>query len=107
MSAAKPGREVASAPFLTVVMPVHGGERWIGTTLDSLAAEAADDVEVLVIDSSPERGTAESVLRYADRFKLALAARTDLTNGRTKTHFGVEPAPEAAAQQRGGDMRRG
>lgn len=91
MTAADADR-VAASPFLTVVMPVHGGERWIGTTLDSLAAEAADDVEIVVIDSSPDPGTAEIVMRYADRLSLELLARPDLANWRTKTNFGVEHA---------------
>lgn len=85
-------RRVANAPVLTVVMPVHCGERWILPTLDSLAAEAADDVEVVVIDGSPDAGTANIVMSYADRLALELIARPDLTNWRTKTNFGVERA---------------
>jgi glycosyltransferase involved in cell wall biosynthesis len=79
-------------PFLTVVMPAHRGERWIGATLDSLAAEASDDVEVIVIDSSPDSGTADIVKRYADRLSLELLHRPDLDNWRTKTNFGVDRA---------------
>src|SRR3954465_13823979 len=81
-----------SPPFLTVVMPAHCGERWIGATLDSLAAEAADDIEVIVIDGSPDSGTADIVMRYADRLAPGLLPRADLTNWRTKTNFGVERA---------------
>jgi glycosyltransferase involved in cell wall biosynthesis len=79
-------------PFLTVVMPVHCGEQWIVPTLDSLAAEAADDVEVVVIDGSPDRGTADIVLRYASRLNIRLLPRQDLDNWRTKTNFAVGEA---------------
>ncbi|MEO8019596.1 MAG: glycosyltransferase [Pseudomonadota bacterium] len=79
-------------PFLTVVMPVHCGEQWIEATLDSLAAEAADDIEVIVIDGSPDQGTASIVMRYADRLSLELIARPDLLNWRTKINFGMQRA---------------
>ena len=92
MTAAGADRDAAAAPFLTVVMPVHCGERWIEATLDSLAAEAAGDIEVIVIDSSPDSGTANIVMRYADRLSLELIARPDLSNWRTKSNFGVERA---------------
>jgi hypothetical protein len=79
-------------PLLTVVMPVHCAEQWIETTLDSVAAEAGPDIEILVIDGSPDGGTAHLVGRYADRLSLELVARTDLSDWRTKTNFGVERA---------------
>lgn len=85
----------ATTPLLTVVMPVHCGEAWIEATLDSLAAEAADDIEVLVIDGSPDDGTASIVRRYADRISLEIISRPDLANWRTKTNFGVERARAA------------
>jgi glycosyltransferase involved in cell wall biosynthesis len=73
-------------------MPVHCGEAWIVPTLDSLAAEAADDIELLVIDGSPDTGTADIVRRYADKISFEIIPRPDLTNWRTKTNFGVERA---------------
>jgi glycosyltransferase involved in cell wall biosynthesis len=92
MTAAGANGAAAAAPFLTVVMPAHCGERWIEATLDSLAAEATPDIEVIVIDGSPDSGTANLVRRYADRLSLELIPRFDLNNWRTKTNFGVERA---------------
>ncbi len=92
MTLADADRDSGAAPFLTVVMPVHCGERWIEPTLKSLAAEATDDVEVLVIDSSPDAGTAEMVRRFGAGLSLELLTRPDLSNWRTKTNFGVEHA---------------
>lgn len=92
MPALFPDRKRRPTPFLTVVMPVHCAEQWIEKTLDSVASEAGPDVEILVIDGSPDGGTAELVKSYADRLSLELIACTDLPDWRTKTNFGVERA---------------
>jgi hypothetical protein len=92
MQSRRKSSNASVSPFLTVVMPVHCGERWIEATLDSLAAEASDDIEVVVIDGSPDSGTADIVMRYADRVSIELISRPDLSNWRTKTNFGVERA---------------
>lgn len=73
-------------------MPVHEGTEWIAATLDSLVAEPVDGLEILVIDSSPTRGTADIVERYADRLPLRLIERRDLGCWRTKTNYGVAVA---------------
>lgn len=79
-------------PFLSVVMPVHDGEAWITPTLESLAAEPMDGVEVVVIDSSLGSGTADIVSSYADRLPVRIIERRDLDRWQTKTDFGVEQA---------------
>src|SRR3954447_18473607 len=79
-------------PFLSVVMPVHDGAEWIGATLDSLAAEPRDGVEIIVIDSSPSSATAEIVEQYSDRLPLRLLRRPDIKPWQTKTNLGVELA---------------
>jgi glycosyltransferase involved in cell wall biosynthesis len=73
-------------------MPVHCAERWLKVTLDSVTAEAGPDVEIIVIDGSPDRATAEIVNSYADRLSLELIPRTDLPDWRAKTNFGVQRA---------------
>ncbi len=70
-------------------MPVHEGMEWIAATLDSLAAEPVDGLEILVIDSSPTRATADIVESYTDRLPLRLTERRDLGCWRTKTNYGV------------------
>ena len=95
MPTAKSATEQARRPLLTVVMPVHCAEQWIEQTLDSVAAEAGPDIEILVIDGSPDQGTAEIVNRYSDRLSLELVSRPDLPDWRTKTNFGVERARAA------------
>jgi glycosyltransferase involved in cell wall biosynthesis len=79
-------------PFLAVIMPVHDGAKWIEETLDSVAAEPAAGVEVIVIDSSPDDATAAIVERFADRLPLQSLRRPDIKPWQTKTNMGVELA---------------
>ncbi len=85
----------SSTPWLTVVMPVHGGEAWIDATLASLAAEADDGIEILLIDSSPTSTTRDMASAYHDRLALRVVARPDLPMWPAKTNFGVELARAA------------
>jgi hypothetical protein len=82
----------ASAPWITVIMPSYRGEQWIDASLNSLVSEAAEGVEVLVIDSSPTSATRDIAHRYADRLRLRVLERCDLLSWQTKTNLGVELA---------------
>ena len=99
MSAAHAAGGKGSKPFLTLIIPVHCGERWIAATLDSIVAESAEDLEVIVVDGtpnkvdgSPNEASAEIIRTYADRLALDLVQRPDLDNLRTKVNFAVERA---------------
>ncbi|AZO39602.1 glycosyltransferase [Mesorhizobium sp. M2A.F.Ca.ET.037.01.1.1] len=73
-------------------MPVHEGAAWIEATLDSLVAEPAGNLEIIVIDSTPTSATAAIVERFDHRIPLRLLQRRDLTPWQTKTNLGVELA---------------
>jgi hypothetical protein len=99
MSAADATSGKGTKPFLTLIIPVHCGEKWIGATLDSIAAESVDDLEVIVVDGtpnhadgSPDHASADIVRTYSDRLALELVRRPDLDNLRTKVNFAVERA---------------
>jgi|tagenome__1003787_1003787.scaffolds.fasta_scaffold20811837_2 glycosyltransferase involved in cell wall biosynthesis len=79
-------------PILSVIMPVHEGAEWIAATLDSLAAEPTDGLEIIVIDSSPTSQTSEIVSGFADCVPLKLLHRPDLTPWQTKTNVGIDLA---------------
>lgn len=65
-------------PWLSVVMmPVHEGQAWIKATLDSLASESMDGVEIISIDSSPSGATAEIIQSYSDRLPIRMIERRD------------------------------
>jgi glycosyltransferase involved in cell wall biosynthesis len=82
----------AHAPWLTVIMPSHCGEKWIDASLSSLASEAVEGIEVLLIDSSPTSSTRDIAQRYSDRLRLRILERCDLSSWQVKTNFGVELA---------------
>jgi len=92
MSGSGADGEHGPAPFLTLIIPVHCGERWIAATLDSILSESVEDLEVIVIDGSPDEASADIVRGYADRLALDFVQRPDLANFRTKVNFGVERA---------------
>ena len=82
----------ASAPWLTVLIPSYCGEQWIDASLSSLASEAAEGVEILVIDSSLTSTTRDIAQGYSDRLRLRVFERCDLLSWQAKTNFGVEIA---------------
>lgn len=79
-------------PTLSVIMPVHEGAEWIGATLSSLANETADDLEVIILDSSPTPDTAAIVNRYANLLPIRMMHRPDIVAWQSKTNLGVESA---------------
>jgi len=76
-------------------MPTHQGERWLGATLDSLAAQSVQGFECIVIDSSPDEATLALARSYADRLAMRFYKRTDLDHWRSKTNFGFREARAA------------
>jgi glycosyltransferase involved in cell wall biosynthesis len=82
-------------PWLSIVMPTHQGERWLGATLDSLAAQSVRGFECLVIDSSPDDATLDLARSYDDRLTMRFFKRPDLNHWRSKTNFGFQEARAA------------
>lgn len=75
-----------------MIMPSYRGEQWIDASLSSLAREATEGVEVLVIDGGPTSAARDIAERYSDRLRLRVFERCDLRSWQTKTNFGVEMA---------------
>jgi hypothetical protein len=82
-------------PDLTIIMPTHCGERWIDATLRSVAAEATDRLELILVDSSPSSATLDIARRYSNHMRLQLHERPDLLSWQAKTKFGVDIAGSA------------
>jgi hypothetical protein len=78
--------------WLSVVIPVHDGERWLAETLQSVAIQAEPGIECVVIDSSPGSRTLDLVHSFSDRLNMRIFKRQDLDNWRSKTNFGFEQA---------------
>jgi glycosyltransferase involved in cell wall biosynthesis len=79
-------------PWLTVIMPVYRGERWVEQALQSLASQSDDGVELIVIDSSPDSATADIVRRFSGRWRLRLEEKSSLPSWQTKTNKAAEMA---------------
>jgi hypothetical protein len=73
-------------------MPCYRGEQWIDTSLNSIACEAAEGVEVLVIDGGPTSAARDIAQSYSGRLRIRVFERCDLSSWQTKTNFGVETA---------------
>lgn len=78
-----------SLPWLSIVMPSHCGERWIDATLGSVAMQADQGLEMIVVDSSPGAETFSLAQRFASRIRLRFDKRPDLLSWQAKTNFGV------------------
>ncbi|MCT2557814.1 hypothetical protein N0B51_02340 [Tsuneonella sp. YG55] len=77
--------------LLTVVMPVHGGERWLGAALDSLPVRDPR-LAVVIRDSTPAGPCADLVASYADRLSIDYAWWPDVPSWTRKTNLGVAAA---------------
>jgi glycosyltransferase involved in cell wall biosynthesis len=80
-------QESGTAPWLSVIIPGHRSEQWIRATLDSVEAEVAEGVEVLLVDSSPTSATRDIAQTYLGRLNLKMFERPDLPTWQAKTNF--------------------
>ncbi len=66
---------------LSVCMPVHNFGAFIGATLDSVIAQAAEDVEIVVLDGASTDNTADVVQQYQKKFPRLNYHRLDKKGG--------------------------
>lgn len=83
---------VDSKPWLSVILPVHNGELWVGAALDSLALETDPGIEIVVIDTSNGPGTRAIVEQYADRLNLRHLEAEGANGCTEKTNHGARHA---------------
>jgi len=55
---------MAVKPSVSVVLPVHNGERFLGRALDSVRAQTLEDFECVVVDDGSTDRTAEILRQY-------------------------------------------
>ena len=58
-----------SGPDVSVVIPAWNAAAWLARAVDSVLAEAAAAVEVIVVDDGSTDGTADVAARYGDRVR--------------------------------------
>lgn len=78
--------------WLSVILPVYRGERWIMRTLNSLAIQADAGVEIVVIDSSPNSDTMALVEQFRDRLSLTILDPKGIDGCGPKMNHGVAHA---------------
>lgn len=79
-------------PWLSIIMPVHDGAHFLPATLQSLAQEPLQGVELLIFDSSPDDRCAMVVEQFSSRLPVRYHVRRDVLPWPEKTNIGVEMA---------------
>ncbi len=83
---------IAQRPWLSVIFPVHNGERWVGHALDSLVDQADPGIEIVVIDTSAGPGTRQIIDTYGDRLTLRYVDADGAEGCSQKMNHGVSHA---------------
>lgn len=77
-------------PWLSVVMPVHNGSRFLPATLDAAILEHPEGVEFVVLDSSDDIESSRALIEtYCDRLTIRYHAVPDCKPWTAKTNRGV------------------
>lgn len=79
--------QASGAAWLSVIVPTYCSELWLSATLDSVEAEAAEGIEVLLVDSSPTSASRDIARTYLGRLDLKIFDRPDLPMWHEKTNF--------------------
>lgn len=80
-------------PWLSVIVPVHDGARFLGATLQAAADERPEGVEFLLYDSGEDDGAARRIAAgFADRLDLRRQEARDCKPWTAKTNRGVAEA---------------
>lgn len=85
----------ASAPLLSVVIPVYNGERFIGTMIDCFRAQKAQNFELIFVDDGSEDASLQLLRSYAR------------TESFPMTVVELEPKGVSAARNAGMEQARG
>ena len=78
------GRE--QRPWLSVLIPAHGGERWLAATLDSLVAQTHHGFECILLDSSDDDATSAIAERYRSTLDIHIEQRREIGDWQGKTN---------------------
>jgi len=79
-------------PWLSVIIPSHNRERWLGIALQSLVDQKDPGIEVIVVDASTTDACLQIVTGFADKLDIHAHRRPDLVSRPEKANFGVAQA---------------
>lgn len=57
----------SQVPLITVIVPVHNGERYLGEALQSLSSQTFEDIEVIVVDDGSSDQSPTIAAQFAER----------------------------------------
>jgi glycosyltransferase involved in cell wall biosynthesis len=77
-------------PWLSVIVPSHNDERWLGAALQSLVDQNDAGVEVIVIDASVTDASLRIVGGFSAQLDIRAERRLDLPSWPEKVNFAVE-----------------
>jgi glycosyltransferase involved in cell wall biosynthesis len=79
-------------PWLSVIVPSHNGERWLGAALHSLVDQREQGIEVIVIDTSNTDVSLRIAEGFSDELNIHTERRPDLLGWELKVNYGVSVA---------------
>lgn len=95
---------MSATPTASVILPAYRSQRTVAASLHALERQTFQDFETIIVDSSPDEGTAEVVRRFPD-VQLVLAGRRMLPHearnvgaARAKGRILVFTDPDCAAR---------
>src|SRR5213594_664427 len=62
-------KKMSVLPYVSVIIPVFNGERYIRQTIESVLAQTYNNFEILVIDDGSTDGTAGIVKSYENKLR--------------------------------------
>lgn len=54
-------------PLVSVIMPVHNGEKYLAEAIDSILAQIFTDFELLIVDDGSQDSSAQIIRSYEKR----------------------------------------
>lgn len=79
-----------SRPWLSVIVPVYNGARYLAAAIDSVLSQSDDSVEVVVSDDGSTDGSAAIVQAYASDARILVVHGPRQSNWVTNTNRAVE-----------------
>jgi hypothetical protein len=84
------GWRISMPPFLSVIMPVYNGERYIAVALDSVRKEYVDGIELVIVDDGSTDKTLEIVNRYSEILPIKVIRSHRTGNSVIVSNIGLE-----------------
>jgi glycosyltransferase involved in cell wall biosynthesis len=85
-------RVTVESPWLSVIVPSHNDERWLGGALQSLVNQHDPGIEVIVIDASETNASLKIASDFSDQLDISARRRLDLRSWPEKANFAVQQA---------------